>query len=210
MRGARHYPSRERQVLLGARRRRGAGLLRRPRRRPLRFSALLPREATQDDEPVRTQAGAVPTDSRPLAAAVGARVQHFTRHREGDGARERRGGAVRAGVRGGWHGSGPLRAAGREGPGRRPSHALPRAAATRPRLRLRGRGAAHHRLGLGAEPVVAVGSRPSRGRLARRLGLERGQLRAAAGADELVHGARAGVARASLSACDMPSARAGR
>ncbi|CAH2230633.1 jg19539 [Pararge aegeria aegeria] len=63
-----------------------------------------------------------------------------------------------------------------------------------------GPGAARHRLGLGAEPVVAVGARPPRGRMARRLGLERGQLRAPAGAHELVVAARAGRARAALSA----------
>lgn len=203
VRRSRHHPRRERQVLPGAGRRCCARLLRRPRGRTLRLKALLPREAIQDDEFMCAETGAFAADGRSVAATFGTRVQHAAWNRARDGARERRGGAFRAGVRGRW--SGALRTSERTRSSGWTRYPLPRAAATGPRLRLRRRGAAHHRLGLCAESIVEVRTRPPRGRLARRLGLERGQLRAPAGADELVHGARAGVARAPLSACDSAS-----
>lgn len=208
VRRARHHPCRERQVLPGAGRRRGARLLRRSRRRPMRLEALLPRKAAQDDELMCVKTGAISPNCGPFFEAISASVQYVTRHRTRNGAGERRGGALRAGVRGRRRGA--LRPAERARPGRRARHPLPRAAPARPGLRLRRRGAAHHRLGLGAEPLVAVGAGPPRGRVARRLGLERGQLRAAAGADELVHGARAAAARAVLSACDRVARGRGR
>lgn len=200
VRSARYHPRRERQVVLGAGRSGRTRLLRRPCGRSLRFAPLLPREAVQDDEPMRVEASAPSSDGGPVTETLGARLQHPARHRARDGARERRGSALRAGVRNRRRGA--LRAAERARPGSRARHPLPRAAPAGPRLRLRRRGTAHHRLGLRPEPIVEVGARPPRGCMARRLGLERGQLRAASGADELVHGARAGRARAPLSACD--------
>lgn len=203
VRRARHHPRRERQVVPGVGRCRGARLLRRPRRRPLCLAALLPRAPAQDDEPVRAQVGEVPANGRSLVATLRARVQHAARHRARNGARERGRGA-RGVLR-----QRAMRAAGCARPRRRPRHTLPRATRARPRLGLRRRGA-RHRLGLGAEPIVALGTRPARRRVARRLGLvsRRGQLRAAAGAHELVHGARVRArAPATLSACDTPPAR---
>ncbi|OWR53579.1 hypothetical protein KGM_211308 [Danaus plexippus plexippus] len=214
VRGSRHHSRGERQVLprIGGSRR--PRLLRRPRRRPLRLQALLPRKTTQDDEPVRAQACALPPDRGPLAAAIRAGLQHAQGHRKGDGARERRrdarapgGQRADARIRRGR----AMRAAGCQGSRRGSSYALSRASRARPGLRVRRRGAAHHRLGLGAEPVVPFGARSPGGRVAGRLGLERGQLRAVAGAHELVVGARAGRARAALSACDSgPGRLAGR
>lgn len=200
VRCARYHSGRERQVLPGARRCCCARLLRRPRSWPLCLSSLLPREAVQDDESMRAETGALTPDGGSVAEALCARLQHVTWHRAGDGARECRGGALRAGVRSWW--SSALRAVELSRPGGWSCHPLPCAATAGPRLRLRRRRATHHRLGLRPEPVVEVGARPPRRRVARRLGLERGQLRAAASADELVHGARAGLARAPLSACD--------
>lgn len=176
----------------------------------MRLETLLPREAAKDDELMCFKTGAISPNCGPFFETISASVQYVTWHRTRNGARERRRGALRASLR--CRRRRALRLAERARPGRRASHPLPRAAASRPGLRLRGRGAAHHRLGLGTEPIVAVGAGPPRGRVARRLGLERGQLRAAAGADELVHGARAAAARARafLSACDRVARGRGR
>lgn len=205
VRRARHHPCRERQVLLGAGRRRGACLLRRPRRRPLRLPSLLPREAGKNDELMCDEVGEISSDGGSFAAPICASVQYSTWYRKRDGTGECRGGALRScSVRG--ERRCPLRVAERARSGRGTRHAVPCPSAARPGLRLRRRGATHHRLGLGVEPVVAVGARSPRRHLAGRLGLERGQFCAAAGADELVGGARAGDARAPLSACDTPPA----